>query len=279
MEKELQGTCALAANSHSMSSVRVDRLIRILDQGTNFNKNKASTDIVASLCNQKYLTESTRERAVKKLILKGRKVDFKSIFRLFNLYVTTNNHLITMIDILVSCGGLSLHATDEDGLNVLHNLCRKYVGSDLVARIQLITSHFGISINSLTKTGRNALYFLVRDNLGERTKWCSKRLPTENCDSLLEAVIFLVTNGIGVSCKDHEGSNPLFYLCRYCPSNEFNTILIAKTTDALVLREPGIINSIDKLGKNVLHVLCEENFHSVVLVFSVNSFRHSFIKY
>ncbi len=135
MEKELNEILKFAIRSKRyMSNVKLDRIIRLLDQGSDFNKNKSAEVINDVLCNQEYFQESKREYAIKKLVLKGSKVELSSIFNIFNLPKATKKHLITMTDLLVNYGGLDIHALNSKGLNVLHSLCRRHIGPDLVIR-------------------------------------------------------------------------------------------------------------------------------------------------
>lgn len=106
MKKELEGIC-VTAYKKTINSIKLDRLCRLIDQGADFNKkNKRHTDIVHSLCIKEKLQESCRERAVKKLILKERKVHpyLLTLKYFFNCVQPTEDHIITMATIFVKHG-------------------------------------------------------------------------------------------------------------------------------------------------------------------------------
>jgi len=261
MKNELLDIWEAVSSSRPINeSLNMDRFLRLLDQGLDIK----NADVIAALCRQGNLQESARERTVKKLIIKGRKVELNSLFNIYNLPKVTRNHLITMTDILVNSGGLDLHASYLGyEMNVLHSVCERYIGPDLTVRIQLLTSRFGISINSQSQTGCNALHFLFRGSFSKIDYRDNQKL-TECCNSLLEAVTFLVNNGIDVKCEDNQGRNPLFYFYKiqdYEPVL-FSTIKGFRTQimDILLQKEPGIIYFIDKDGKTILHAYCKESF-------------------
>lgn len=165
--------------------------------------------------------------------------------------------------------GIEIDATDKDGWNLLHNLCKTYSGSDFVERIELATTKFGIPVNSIsTSKGCNALHFLMKKIRGTLEPNRGGIAGINNV-VLFHAVMFLVNNGIDIKCEDNEGRIPLFNLfegdnvSRGSPPLVItNKGFLIKITEILLQQEPRIINATDKRGMTILHILCHSYYGS-----------------
>ncbi len=139
--------------------------------------------------------------------------------------------------------GSDVNATDDEGWNSLHYLCRYHHFGNLKEAINILLKE-GIDVNAKTANGFNALHLLC----------CYQA-----CDKLEHGVRLFLEAGIDVNAKTSKGFTALHFICRNYPHSNLKNIL------ELMLEYGAKVNEENRNSWTALHFVCRFYKHDNLL--------------